>query len=69
MNTIFNELEKEDGSKITIPEGFKLTIDETSQSVYRISLVDSDGRSVENQGSKLYDMVEKAISDLDKIKR
>lgn len=67
---IFNELEKENGDeKIIIPEGFYLTIAETSQNVYGINLTDSEGRSIKNHGTDLYDMVEKAIEDLIKLRK
>ena len=60
---------KGNGQIIALPEGFRLTINETSNNVYQIDLFDEQMRSVSNHGSDLDDMVEKAIEDLIKMRR
>ena len=47
-----------------LPEGFRLTIQETSNCVYKIDLLDNRMRSVSNRGTDLDNMVEAAIEDL-----
>ena len=60
---------KINGQTIVLPEGFRLTINETSNTVYQIDLFDSQVRSVSNHGTDLDDMVEKAIEDLVKMSK
>ena len=60
---------KADTKEFDLPEGFMLDIEETSNSVYRINLIDSAGRSVGNHGSNLDSMIEQALEDLIKISR
>jgi len=63
------EYTKANGESISLPQGFRLTITETSNNVYQIDLVDSQLRSVSNHGTDLDDMVEKAIEDLIKMRK
>jgi hypothetical protein len=60
---------KANGDTISFPEGFRLTITETSNNVYQIDLFDSQLRSVSNLGADLDDMVEKAIEDLIRMRK
>lgn len=60
---------KADRKEFDLPEGFMLDIEETSNSVYRINLIDSAGRSVGNHGSDLDSMIEQALEDLIKISK
>ena len=62
------EYTKTNGETISLPEGFRLTITETSNNVYQIDLLDSQLRSVSNHGTDLDDMVEKAIEDLNRMR-
>ena len=59
---------KEDGETIVLPEGFRLTINVTSNNVYQIHLFDQQTRSVSNHRTDLDDMVERAIEDLIKMR-
>ncbi len=59
-----SEYRKMNGEVINLPEGFKLSITETSNCVYQIDMFDNQMRSVSNHGTDLDDMVEKAIEDL-----
>ena len=61
------EYTKANGETILLPQGFRLTITETSNNVYQIDLVDSHLRSVSNHGTDLDNMVEKAIEDLTRL--
>jgi hypothetical protein len=63
------EYTKVNGEIISLPEGFRLTITETSNNVYQIDLLDTQLRSVSNHGTDLDEMVEKAIEDLNRMKR
>jgi hypothetical protein len=63
------EYKKTNGQIIALPEGFRLTIEETSNCVYQIDLFDSHGRNVGDHGTDLDDMVEKAIKDLIKMRK
>ena len=66
---IENEFKKSNGEIIDLPKGFKLMIDETSNNVYRIEMIDSVGRIVGNHGSDLEGMVEQVLTDLIKMKK
>ena len=63
------EYRKMNGQTIVLPEGFRLTIYETSNNVYQIDLFDKQMRSVSNHGADLDDMVQKAIDDLVKMRK
>ena len=63
------EYTKAIGETISLPEGFRLTITETSNNVYQIVLLDSQLRSVSNHGTDLDDMIEKAIDDLNRMRK
>ena len=68
MSSAFlTEYRKMNGQTIYLPKGFRLTIDETSNDVYQIDLVDDRMRSVSSHGTDLDEMVEKAIIDLVKM--
>jgi hypothetical protein len=58
------EYKKMNGQTIVFPEGFRLTVKETSDCVYQITMFDDRMRSVSNSGTNLDHMVEKAIEDL-----
>lgn len=60
---------KMNSQTIVLPEGFRLTMNETSNNVYQIDLFDDQMRSVSNHGTDLDDMVEKAIEDLGKMRK
>ncbi|HMG94495.1 MAG TPA: hypothetical protein VK589_30760 [Chryseolinea sp.] len=62
------EYKKGNGQTIALPEGFRLTINETSNSVYQLDLFDEQMRSVSDHGTDLDDMVEKAIEALIKMR-
>ena len=62
------EYKKENGQTIVVPEGFRFTINETSNSVYQLDLFDEQMRSVSDHGTDLDDMVEKAIEALIKMR-
>jgi hypothetical protein len=63
------EYRKMNGQTVVLPEGFRLTINETSDNVYQIDLFDNQMRSVSNCGADLDNMVEKAIEDLTKMRK
>lgn len=63
------EYRKMNGQIIVLPDGFRLTINETSNSVYQIDLFDNQMRSVSNHGTDLDEMVENAIEDLIKMSK
>jgi len=59
---------KENGQTNILPEGFKLTIEETSQGVYQVELFDENMSSISNHGTDLDGIISKAIQDLDKMR-
>lgn len=59
--------EKESRGTISLPKGSRLDIQETSNGVYQINLIDKHGRSVSNHGIGLDEMVENAIIDLKRM--
>ena len=59
--------EKSNGEEIIIPNDFELKIEETSNNVYKIDLIDKMGRSVSNHGTNLDKMVDDAIKKLIEI--
>jgi hypothetical protein len=64
-----NEYRKMNGKTFVLPDGFKLSIKETSNCIYQIEMFDNQMRSVSNHGPDLDDMVEKAIEDLIKMRK
>jgi len=62
------EYKKTNGQTIVLLEGYRLTIEETSNCVYQIDLFDNRMRSVSNHGTNLNNIVEKAIEDLIKMR-
>ena len=66
---VLTEYKKMNGQTIVFPEGFGLTIEETSNGVYQIDLFDNQKRSVSNHGTDLDNMAEKAIENLIKMRR
>ncbi len=67
--TFLTEYIKENGEKIILPKGFKLTIEETSQCVYQIELFDESMRSISNHGANLDNMIDKAIENLNQMRK
>lgn len=65
---ILKEYKKQNGEILKLPDDFSLKIEETSNCVYQIDLIDTKGRSVGNHGTDLDEMVKQAIIDLKKMR-